>query len=320
MNSDSESLQYRLLALLLEYIPDILQGNRLPFKEISRADNILETAATLMVGDFESVKTPETFQLGEIPTVQERFQAVLKRRLQIQIENHPPLFPWEYQLQEYPDCVDNKTSLKFIPDKLNFPISIPENIFQVLLTKCQELLTSSLPLGAKLVRVVESIFPENYQELNDLAGLVLRSTSSRSSDSLAIMPNMDSDYSELQSRQKMALSLLTAKQLLEILNVSISATNPVVKRQWLTSNGELSVEVELKFTDESPRILVKTQLPSKGSIKLQGGKAHTIGESGYSDFLSVELPCTANQRYYTLTVGLEGIEEEALLSVIMPII
>ena len=138
MNSDSESLQYRLLALLLEYITDILQGNRLPFKEISWADNILETAATFMVGDFESLKTPETFQLGEIPTVQERFQAVLKRRLQIQIENHPPLFPWEYQLQEYPDCVDNKTSLKFIPDKLNLPISIPENIFQVLLTKCQE--------------------------------------------------------------------------------------------------------------------------------------------------------------------------------------
>ena len=124
--------------------------------------------------------------------MQERFQAVLKRRLQIQIENHPPLFPWESQLQEYPDCLDNKPSLKFIPDKLSLPISIPENLFQVLLTECQQYLTSSLPLGSKLVKVVESIFPENYQELNDIAGLVLRSTSSRSSDSLAIIPNIDS--------------------------------------------------------------------------------------------------------------------------------
>ena len=131
MNSDSETLQYQLLNLLLADIHDACQDTGLPSKEINRVDNLLETATTSMVGDFESVTTPETFQLGEIPTVQERFQAVLKRRLQIQIENHPPLFPWEYQLQEYPDCVDNKTSLKFIPDKLNLPISIPENIFQV---------------------------------------------------------------------------------------------------------------------------------------------------------------------------------------------
>ena len=61
MNSDSESLKYKLLALLLEYIADIPQGNGLPLKEITWVDNILETAATFMVGDFESLKTPETF-------------------------------------------------------------------------------------------------------------------------------------------------------------------------------------------------------------------------------------------------------------------
>ncbi|CCH67167.1 PatU [Richelia intracellularis HH01] len=313
-------MKYKLLALLLEYIADIPQGNGLPLKEITWVDNILETAATFMVGDFESLKMPETFQLGEIPTVQERFQAVLKRRLQIQIENHPPVFPWESQLQEYPDCLDNKPSLKFIPDKLSLPISIPENVFQVLLTFCQQYLTSSLPLGSKLVKVVESIFPENYQELNDIAGLVLRSTSSRSSDSLAIIPNIDSDYSELQACQQMALSLLTAKQLLDIFNVSISATNPLLNRQLLTSNGELYVEVELKFTNESPKILVRTQLPSEGSIKLQGGKLHVMAKSDYPDFLSVELPCTENQHYYTLTVELEGIEEQALLFLIVPTI
>ncbi|CDN11023.1 PatU [Richelia intracellularis] len=280
-----------------------------------------------MVGDFESVTTPENFQIGEIPTVQERFQAVLKRRLQVQIEHHPPLFPWESQLQEYPDCVDNP-SLNFVPSwgwnaqqhKLNLPISIPEKLFQELLTKCQGLVASSLPLGAKLVQAVESMFPENYHELNDVAGLVLRSSSSRSAEPLAIMPNVDADYGELQPRQQMALSLLTAKQLLETLNVSVSATNPVVQRQWLTSNGELSVQVELQSSAEFLKLVVNTDLPCKGIVKFQSNNAHAMAQSEHPGCLNVELSCTQNQQNYTLAIELEGIEQQALLFVITPTI
>ena len=34
------------------------------------------------------------YNFGEMPTVENRFQALLKRRLQVEIERHPPLFPW----------------------------------------------------------------------------------------------------------------------------------------------------------------------------------------------------------------------------------
>jgi hypothetical protein len=325
MNSDSESLQYQLLTMLLADIADDSEYIGLTSKEINRVENPTTTAANSMVGDFESVSTPTTFQLGEIPTVQERFQAVLKRRLQVQIENHPPLFPWESQLQEYPDCVDNP-SLNFVPgwgwnaqqQRLNLPISIPEKVFQELLTKCQGLVTSSLPLGAKLIQAVESLFPDNYHDLNDMAGLVLRSTSSRSSDSLAIASNVDADYSELQPHQQMALSLLTAKQLLESLNVSVSATNPVVQRQWLTSTGELSVQVKLQNQDKFSKLVVQADLPSKGIVKLQGNNAHAMAKSEHPGLLSVELSCTQNQQSYTLAVELEGIAQQALLFVITP--
>jgi hypothetical protein len=119
--------------------------------------------------------------LGEIPTVQERFQAILKRRLQDQVEKNPPLFPWETQSVEYPDCVEEQY-LGLVPvwgwtvhqSKLNLPIPLPEKVFWQLLAKCQVLLTSPLPLGAKLVQVVESMFPTDTQVINDLAGLVLR--------------------------------------------------------------------------------------------------------------------------------------------------
>ncbi|MDJ0615238.1 MAG: PatU [Calothrix sp. MO_192.B10] len=327
MNSDSESLQYQLLNMLLADIADDSEYIGLVNKEINRVDNLLETAATPMVGDFESVQTPETFQLGEIPTVQERFQAVLKRRLQIQIENHPPLFPWESQLQEYPDCVDNP-SVNLVPGwgwatqqyKLNLPTSMPDQVFQELLAKCQGLIASSLPLGAKLVQAVESLFPDNSQDLNDLAGLVLRSTSSRSSESLTMMANVDSDYSQLQPRQQMALSLLAAKQLLENLNLSVSTTNPVVQRQWLTSAGELSVQVELQRQGQLTKLAVQTELPTKGIIKLQGDDAHAMAQSAHPGLLSVELSCTQSQQNYTLAIELEGIEQQALLFLITPTI
>ena len=51
---------------------------------------------------------PQTFQMGEIPTVQERFQAILKRRLQDQIAENPPLFPWETQVVDYPESIEGQ--------------------------------------------------------------------------------------------------------------------------------------------------------------------------------------------------------------------
>ena len=327
MNSDSESLQYQLLNIFLADNANNCRGMGLESKEVNRVDDFLKTAAKPMVGDFESVQTPETFQLGDIPTVQERFQAVLKRRLQIQVENQPPLFPWESQLQEYPDCVD-KPSLNFVPAwgwsaqqyKLNLPTSMPEKIFQELLARCQGLVASSVPLGAKLVQAVESLFPDNSQDLNNLAGLVLRSTSSRSPESLTMMSNGESDYSQLQPRQQMALSLLAAKQLLEDLNLHVCASNPVVQRQWLTSVGELSIQVELQFHDQQTKLVVQTDLPTKGIVKLQGHDAHAMAQSAHPGLLSMELSCTQSQQNYTLAIELEGVEQQALLFVITPTI
>ncbi|MFN7657546.1 MAG: PatU, partial [Dolichospermum sp.] len=133
------------------------------------------------------------------------------------------------QLGEYPDCVEEQ-SLGLVPvwgwtvhqSKLNLPIPLPDQVFWQLLAKCQLLLTSSIPLGAKLVQVVESMFPMDTQSINDLAALVLRS-SYRSADTLTA-PNIESEYFDLLPRQQMALSLMAAKQLLENLTLPISVT------------------------------------------------------------------------------------------------
>ncbi len=269
---------------------------------------------------------PQTFQLGEIPTVQERFQAVLKRRLQIEVENQPPLFPWESQLVEYPEFVEER-SLALSPNwgwiaqqsKLNLPIPLPEKVFQELLAKCQGLITSSLPLGAKLVQVVEGFFPNESQTINDLAGLVLRSTY-RSVNTADTMPEIQDDYSDLQPRQQMALSLLAAKQLLDNLTLPVSSANPVLERQWLTSAGTLTLRVEYQSQDQMTHLSVNCKLPAPGILKLQGNGNQAVAKSATPGHLSVELYGNQQTPVYTLEVDFPEIDQQPLLFVISPTI
>ncbi|GAX37084.1 hypothetical protein NIES3585_31240 [Nodularia sp. NIES-3585] len=269
---------------------------------------------------------PQTFQLGEIPTVQERFQAVLKRRLQIEVENQPPLFPWESQIVEYPEFVAER-SLALSPNwgwiaqqsKLNLPIPLPEKVFQELLAKCQGLITSSLPLGAKLVQVVEGFFPNESQTINDLAGLVLRSTY-RSVNTADTMAEIQDDYSDLQPRQQMALSLLAAKQLLDNLTLPVSSANPVVERQWLTSAGTLTLRVEYQYQDQLTQLSVNCKLPAPGILKLQGNGNQAVAKSATPGHLSVELYCDQPSPTYTLEVDFPELDQQPLLFVISPTI
>ncbi|WP_371418241.1 PatU [Anabaena sp. UHCC 0253] len=251
--------------------------------------------------------------------MQERFQAIIKRRLQGETEKNPPLFPWETQLVEYPDCVEEQ-SLGLVPvwgwtvhqSKLNLPIPLPEKVFWQLLEKCQVLLTSSVPLGAKLVQVVESMFPSDAQAINDLAGLVLRS-SYRSADTLSAMPNIESDYFDLLPRQQMALSLMAAKQLLENLTLPISSTQPLLERQWLTTVGTLSIRVELWSLGTSTKLTVQGDLPTPGILQLQGNHPQQTVTSVISEMPIIELQIDQIQPTYTLTVEFPELDQQPLL-------
>ncbi len=276
-------------------------------------------ASTLSSSQPDQRGKSQTFELGEIPTVQERFQAVLKRRLQVEIQNHPPLFPWESQLVEYPEFVE-EPAIALVPawgwlaqqSKLNLPVSLPDTIFQQLMDKCQLLLTSSLPLGPKLVQAVESLFPEDYQLINDLAGLVLR-TSYRSVDALETIPNIEKDYSDLQPRQQMALSLMAAKQLLENLTLPVSLANPVIEQQWQTNAGNLIIRVELQLLGQVMKLCVHSELPTIGVLKLEGNGTQAVASSGNGNKASLELDCLPTNQTYTLVVEFPEIEQQPLL-------
>lgn len=325
MNSDSESLQHYLLGGLLATNVNKYEKNLVDCEENDGVNTIPNEVATSNSGDADVGGIPQTFQLGEIPTVQERFQAILKRRLQIQIEEQPPLFPWETQLVDYPDRLEERslvlTHWGWIAQqsKLNLPVTLPEKIFGELLSKCQGLLTSSLPLGAKLVQVVENLFPNESQTVNDIAGLVLR-TPYRSADTLDTMPHLQSDYSDLGTRQQMAVSLLAAKQLLDNLTLPVSPSNPVVERLWLTSVGALTLKVEYQSQGEMTYLRVKSELPTQGILTLRGHGTLAMAESSIPGCLSVEICSGQLHPTYTLEVEFPELEQQPLLFVINPTI
>lgn len=321
MNSDTESLQNQLLAWLLADNASTEEDFLVESEEINGATNSSENTASTS-GASESDPMPSLFQLGEIPAVQTRFQAVLKRRLQNQIQDNPPLFPWETQLMDYPDYIDN-TSMSWVPaqgwaaqqSKLSLPISMPEKVFQQLLARCQELLTFPVPLGAKLVGAVESLFPNEPQTLNDLAGMVLRSPY-RSADTLERVAVVEGSYSDLQPRQQMALSLLAAKQLLENLTLTVDAAASVVEKQWLTNVGTVTLRV--KYHQVAEKLSVEAQLPLQGNLKLGGDGQQVVAESSFQGIVSLELNSVQQGENYTLAVELEDMDTQPLTFAIIP--
>ncbi|MEM7553800.1 MAG: PatU [Cyanobacteria bacterium P01_A01_bin.84] len=325
MNRDSESLQHQLLSWLAADDASIGEYTWVKCKENHGLKDSSDKVAACKSGAFESELTPQHLQLGEIPTVQERFQAVLKRRLQKQIQNHPPLFPWETRLAEYPEYIDNPC-LALVPSwgwmaqqtKLNLPVLLPEKVFGQLLEKCQALLASSLPLGAKLVQAVESVFPqEQPQALNDIAGLVLR-TPYRSVDTLEAMPSMESDYSDLAAPQQIALSLLAAKQLIENMTLAISPANPVLERAWETSAGALTLQVEYFEEEDGTKLQVNGNLPAVGYLKLRTSQSHIEVQSDSQGNLNLVLDNPQLDRAYMLEIECPEVEEKSLQLVIIP--
>ncbi|MGB3636065.1 MAG: PatU [Rivularia sp. (in: cyanobacteria)] len=320
MNSDTESLQNQLLAWLLAEDASTEEDFLVESEEINGAKTTKENTASIS-GASESDPTPYPFQLGEIPAVQTRFQAVLKRRLQNQIQDNPPLFPWESQLVDYPDYVDSP-SIPWVPAwgwaaqqaKLSLPIPMPEKIFQQLLARCQELLTFPMPLGAKLVGAVESLFPSEPQALNDLAGMVLRSPY-RSADTLEKSTTVEGNFSDLQPRQQMALSLLAAKQLLENLTLTVDAAQEVVEKQWLTDVGTVTLRV--KYDRDAEKLIVQATLPQKGNLKLEGETTSTVAGS-ISGIVNLELNSVVPRATYTLAVELQDMDTQPLTFAIVP--
>ncbi|MEB3343056.1 hypothetical protein [Okeania sp.] len=271
--------------------------------------------------DFSYYDEGPPTTLGEVPTVYNRFESLLKKRLKAEIEAKPPLFPWEKPgcTMEYPEVdtdlsrtVDWFSQVSLWVSQIknikwrNLSLPLTDSVFTEILQSCQEKATSDLLPGIRLVRAVENLFPGQSQSLNSLAGLVLLGQA-RDGE----VPIQVASYDTATPKQQMLLSLLAAKEILESLTLNCHLNQSVVTREWETTLGWINIEAEYSIPEDSSAasLRIKGELPAAASLKLQGGENQTISQSYAPGTLRVEIFNPQPEQKYELTIKLLDWEE-----------
>lgn len=267
--------------------------------------------------DFPDYNESPPMTLGELPTVYNRFESLLQKRLKAEIEAKPPLFPWEeagyntyYPDVETQDWVSQislwASQMKNIRWR-NLSIPLTDSVFAQILQSCQEIVQSDLLPGSRLVKAVDNLFPGQSQSLNNLAGFVLAGPSRN--------PEVLSDpvitYNSATPNQQMLLSLMAAEEILSSLTLTCHLNQSVVKRQWETAVGWINIEAEYSIPEDrsSASLRIKGQLPVGATLKLQGREAQTTAQRSDAGSLWLELFAPQPDQKYELTIKLLNWDE-----------
>lgn len=297
MDFDSEDLQKIFLDLIRPLEADFKRG---PFSNPQSQQDGPESDSM----DPEKID-PLELPSGDIPAVQERFQALLKHRLSLEIEQNPPLFPWEDEISEYQsDWVSSPvTNLQGIRKagslwlaqlrRLTGPVALPESMLTDLLAACEAVAQTSLREGAKAVKVAESFFPDQFLQLNQLAGVVMMSPARNGYASLQsrlseLGTDLPSSYESASPTQQMVLSLLAAREMIAALTLT-AKLNQASMHQWVTEIGVLSLEVDYHAQGSDAVLHIQGQLPCGGSLALANGPSLAMAQRPEAGLLSVEL-------------------------------
>jgi hypothetical protein len=273
---------------------------------------------------------------GEIPTVQKRFQAILKQRIQAEIDDRLPLFPWETSISDYEleelaaitplassPAPNYLTTLKqWLPqlNTLNYP-QLPETVLAQVLQGCLTVVNTPRKLGSQIVKAVGELFPEEGQSLNDVAGLVLAGGFPGRGASTTAIPEVV-DYEAATLDQQMAWSLLAARQIINTLTLSVSAAQPQLHRQWQTSYGNIDLQLSYQTSQDrsrrgvNPSLRVQVWLPRGGKMILDNPHDSVVAERAYPGYLSAELFDLQPNQLYPLEIRLLEGEQTPLNFVI----
>jgi hypothetical protein len=330
MNKDAEAINQFLAWLSQEPDPAIAPSGRFSpaiEPEESGEDwqpyiDPLDSEVEAMQADLSELSTVFTenfssLELGELPAVQDRFHTIIKRRLRAEIERKPPLFPWETSLWDYESEQPDWLTSEGLPTSLwsaqlqtvKLPVSLPKALLLQIFAECRKVVQTSLREGVKLVRAVESFFPDEAQALNHWAGQVLAEPVRSSSQTLSSSA-LPQTYESANPTQQMVLSLLAARQVLDAMTLEVSADHPQAQRHWMTTAGELVLEV--RYQPETQRLRVEGQLPAEGRLTLNGEMHQTTAACSSAETLTVELGNAIPSQLYSLEVELPGNVDSSL--------
>jgi hypothetical protein len=328
MNRDPENIQKQILALLQDLLPNASITDAEAIGRALGGDSVnqpvlFETLSPLTPQDMNSNSSglpgsasaspkDALFQLGDVPAVQDRYYALLKNRLQSEIEQNPPLFPWETEQYRYETGWVWSRQLK----KIQLPVQVPADLLAKLLERCQDLAQSSLKEGAKLVQAVEELFPNQPDALNHLAGLVMTSPARSGVTATPVGANFPSSYEAAAPTQKMVLSLLAAREILTSLSLTLSSHSPVTERQWESHFGPVRLKAIYDTQSLPSSLRLQVTVPCEGKLSLLDEELHLVAQRFNAGYLSVELVKPQVDQAYSLTLVLSEQVESPLTFVV----
>ena len=326
MNDDSDVLQRNLLELLQDLVLFTTSDDSGVVNPVIDGSDGQSGASAMSAPDFlisqnapsvdssqfkfdASSQRKNLLKLGETPAVQDRFHTLLKHRLQSEIQQNLPLFPWETEVHDY----ETESTVGFVDSAvlaappaavnqsipahvwlhqlktLNLPVALPEKLLGQLLERCQNVVQSSLLEGAKLVKSVEDLFPGQSQSLNQLAGMVMTSPARSGAMQPPSGANYPTNYESAVPAQQMVLSLLAAREIIAALTLTVSLSQPTLERQWLTELGALSLQVDYGLDATAAKLRIQGTLPCGGTLTLRGEHLEASAQRVTAGVLSVEL-------------------------------
>ncbi len=317
MNSDADTIRAFLLGLLEHFsrtvsspsgkVDDLSdtpsQQSQLSEQVDSPSGSPTADRATASTFSEMLIEIPPLAELGEMPAVQDHFQTILKRRLQTEIEQNPPLFPWESDVQEYPTELSTTATYPWLQQlqSLKLPIALPEDVLASLLNRCQAVLTESLQPGLQLVKAVEELFPEQPQVLNQVAGLVLMPAArgSVTQNPEALKEAFPNGYEGANPQQQVTLAMLAAKEIMDALTITLTPEMPEVTRHWQTNAGEVVLTASHR-SGTPDQISLVVNLPQASQLSLPSlGETVTQRQAGT---LTLSLPNPQVQAVYPLEI------------------
>lgn len=347
MNNDAEAIKQMLLAWLLQEPPANSEPsgersshsasseesgiNRLQsqFVDSLDSDAVGDRSADRIESNNSTFSSIPSLEFGDIPAVQDRFQALLKRKLRAEIERNPPRFPWESETFDYDSEYADITTPDLIPvhlwttqlQSLRLPVPMPHEVLVQLFDQCRVAVQSSLREGAKLVQAVEDLFPGQQQSLNQVANWVMSAPARSGPSALQAQADPQSlgfpnHYEAATPAQQMALSLLAARELLKAMTMQLSPSQPSTERNWLTDLGTVLLKAE--YEPEMNRVRVQGTLPHQGSLCFRSRSAQSIARCSSPGDVSVELLDLEPNQSYFLEVQFEGSDQPPLVFAIHP--
>jgi len=327
MDFDSEDIQKTFLDLIRPWDAE-LKGSLVVPPVPPKSDG--SESASIVPAICEEF-TPNS---GDIPAVQERFEALLKSRLSLEIEKNLPLFPWEDEVLEYqsdraasPGMADNvvsslsKSGSLWLAQlrRLAIPVALPESMLASLLSACESVVPTSLREGVKVVKVAESFFPENFLQLNELAGIVMMSPARNGYASLQsrLGEDVPTTYEAASPTQQMVLSLLAAREMIAALTLTLKA-GVGSSHQWMTEIGALTLQLDYRINGDDGVLHIQGQLPCGGSLSLVNGPSLSMAQRPEAGMLSVELADLRPMQPLQLKVQLGSDDSIVFAIVLMP--